>query len=196
MIPALAFILVVISSAIATSLRIPFGNTPARFSKRTMDELSANLSVTIGLPCTNSTLNPADPLELTASVHNNNPNQAVTLLKWNTPLDPQANVLGVFEIREAECGTPVESLIVKISRKLPPTQDDLVEIPANGVKVVQVTLRPMGFSVGHQYKISAKGRWQALWAGGLNDVTATDSVNMACATSGNFESNEVMVSFK
>ncbi|OAS99628.1 hypothetical protein, variant 1 [Blastomyces dermatitidis ER-3] len=196
MIPALAFILAVISSAIGTSPRIPIDNTAAPFSKRAMDELSTSLSVTIGLPCTNSVLNPADPLELTVSVHNNNPNQAVTLLKWNTPLDPQANVLGVFEVREAECGTPVDSLVAKISRKLPPTPEDLVEIPANGVKEVQVTLRPMGFSAGHQYKISAKGRWQALWAAGLDDVIATDSVNMACATSGNFESNVVMVSFK
>ncbi|PGH07193.1 hypothetical protein GX51_01980 [Blastomyces parvus] len=195
MIPALVFILAIISSAIATSPLTPFGNTRAIFSKRAMDELSTSLSVTIELPCTKATLNPADPLELTASVHNSNPDQAITLLKWNTPLDPQANVLGIFDIREAECGTPVDSLVVKISRKLPPTQDDLVEIPADGVKTVQVTLRPMGFSAGRQYKISAKGRWHALWAGGLDDVTTGDLANMACATSGTFESNEVMVSF-
>ncbi|KKZ60684.1 hypothetical protein EMCG_04668 [[Emmonsia] crescens] len=159
-----------------------------------MDELSSSLSVTIGVPCTNPS--PTDPIRLTVSVHNNDPNQAVTLLKWNTPLDPQADVLGIFEAREAEFGTPVDSLVVKISRKLPPTQDDLVEIPADGVKEVQVTLRPMALSAGHEYMISAKGRWQALWAGSLDDVTTASLANMACASSGSFESNEVMVSFK
>ncbi|EEH20105.2 hypothetical protein PABG_02364 [Paracoccidioides brasiliensis Pb03] len=137
-----------------------------------------------------------DPIQLSVAIRNNIPNQAITLLKWNTPLDPQANVLGIFEVREAESGKLVPSLIVKISRKLPPTQDDLVEIPANGVKETQVTLKPMSLDHGAQYKISAKGRWQAVWAGGVDDVTADQLAEFSCASLGDFESNTVLALFK
>ncbi|OJD10809.1 hypothetical protein AJ78_08275 [Emergomyces pasteurianus Ep9510] len=197
MTPVLVFVLAIISSAIATSSRTLSDNTfvSTSSSKRAMDELSSNLSVTIGAPCTNPSL--TNPIQLTVSVRNSNPNQAITVLKWNTPLDPQADVLGIFETRDAECGTPVESTVVKITRKLPPTQDDLVEIPAGGVKMVKVTLRPMAMSAGRQYVILAKGRWQALWAGGRDDVTMAALENMGSASSsGTFESNEIVVSYQ
>ncbi|OAX85081.1 hypothetical protein ACJ72_00553 [Emergomyces africanus] len=188
MTPVLVFVLAIISSVLATSACNLSGNMPA------MDELSSSLAVTIGAaPCTS--LNPTNPIQLTVSVRNNNPNQTVTLLKWNTSLDPQANVLGIFQTRDAECGTPVDSLVIKVSRKFPPTQDDLVEIPAGGVKEVKLTLPPMTLSAGRQYVISAKGRWQGIWAGGRDDVTTADLANMGCASFGAFESNEIVVSF-
>ncbi|EEH39929.1 hypothetical protein PAAG_02118 [Paracoccidioides lutzii Pb01] len=159
-----------------------------------MDNLTSNLSVTIGTASTTEAT--TDPIQLSVAIRNNIPNQAITLLKWNTPLDPQANVLGIFEVREAESGKLVTSLIVKISRKLPPTQDDLVEIPANGVKETQVTLKPMSLDHGAQYKVSAKGRWQAVWAGGVDDVTADQLAEFSCASLGDFESNTVVALFK
>ncbi|PGH12018.1 hypothetical protein AJ79_04527 [Helicocarpus griseus UAMH5409] len=194
MIPALAFILVIISAALAASPQSPSPNealTPS--SKRAMANPAGDLFVAIELAPTKPAS--TDPVQLTVKVHNQNKEQAVTVLKWNSPLDPQANVLGVFRMWEPFHNNFVEFLTIKISRKLPPSQDDVVEIPPNGFEEVQVTLKPLDeLNPDSDYQIEARGEWMALWSG--DDVTAAQLEDLSTASKGDYESNEITLRFK
>lgn len=158
-----------------------------------MVDLSQILPVTIAL--TSTTLQHDAPIQLSVSVRNMG-NQPLTLLNWKSPLDPKADILGVFQVHDVQEGNLVDSTIVKFSRKLPPPREDLVEIPANEIASQQLKLHPMKLIPDHDYIISTKGNWQAVWQGRANDVTDDELQNNIRAFSGEFKSGGVAVKAK
>jgi hypothetical protein len=130
----------------------------------------------------------APAVHITASVHNA-ADFPVTFLRWATPLDPQAGVLGVFEIWDTAQQHTMPVPIIKISRKLPASRDDLVEILPR--ETLQTTINlPMNFDKGNEYSIRARGVWHAVWPTGSKNVTQSQLEDMEGASRGEFISNE------
>ncbi|KAL2006499.1 hypothetical protein VTN00DRAFT_9167 [Thermoascus crustaceus] len=122
----------------------------------------------------------------------------LTLLRWGTPLDPASGVLGVFEVRSLnnngnDDGQVLQMDTIKLSRKLPPTVEDLVEIPAGGAVEAAVTLPPLQLHAGREYSVVTRGRWQAVWEGRMSDVTPEKLETLADAKAGGFVSDRAVV---
>ncbi|KAE8154487.1 hypothetical protein BDV25DRAFT_135921 [Aspergillus avenaceus] len=129
-------------------------------------------------------------ISVNASIHNAS-NQPVTILKWNTPLDPKAAILGVFEVQDQTDGQAVPLDTIKFSRKLPPSADDLLEIsPRSSVNTV-VKLPPMALPSSHEFSVRAHGRWHAVWETPVSSVSDAKLEQLSDAKRGDFESNVV-----
>ncbi|CAG8901313.1 unnamed protein product [Penicillium egyptiacum] len=134
-------------------------------------------------------------LPIKVSVHNA-ADSPVTILRWGTPLDPQAGVLGVFEICDTTDQRKLPVPTIMVSRKLPASEDDLVEIQARATLDVTVNLRIPGLERGHEYSVRAQGTWHAVWPTELSNVTTTQLRHNEGANRGNFLSNESSVSIE
>ncbi|KAJ5762590.1 uncharacterized protein N7511_005972 [Penicillium nucicola] len=128
-------------------------------------------------------------IHITASVHNA-ADFPITFLKWATPLDPQAGVLGVFEIWDKAQNKTMPVPIIKVSRKLPASREDLVEILPRQTLQTTITLPTTNLDKGNEYSIRARGVWHAVWPTGLVDVTASQLEDTQGASRGEFLSNE------
>ncbi|RAK95895.1 uncharacterized protein BO80DRAFT_485598 [Aspergillus ibericus CBS 121593] len=122
-----------------------------------------------------------------ATIHNPS-DTPITFLTWSTPMDPNAGILGVFEIRDTDTGDLVPLPTIHMSRRGPPFVDDLNEVPANGSITAQVDLPCVPLVHGHHYTIQAKGTWHALWKGPIERVTNHHLENLIEAERGEFES--------
>ena len=136
---------------------------------------------------------PTPDLTITTTIHNPS-TSPITVLKWNTPLDPRAGVLGVFDIHDEVENESVPIDVVKFNRKLPPSEDDLVEIaPESSVKV-EVKLPPVKLQAGREYSLKASGRWHGVWEGKKGDVNGGKLEGLdGKAQGGEFDSNVVKV---
>lgn len=130
------------------------------------------------------------PLAVPVKVSIKNPSGSpVTVLKWGTPLDTRAGVLGVFEVCDTTSGKTLPVDTIKISRKLPASPEDLVEIPADETVDHTVYLPGMDLQEGHEYSVRAEGIWHAIWEKPLVDVTGTQLKDLTGAIRGEFRSN-------
>lgn len=133
--------------------------------------MATNLQVCLNPPSLEapSSFSPpvAVPIHLAVLNHAETP---TTFLTWNTPLDPRANILGVFEIRDADADQVLVLDTVKFARNLPPPREDFVTIPPGGKVDADVTLPRVPLVQGRQYTIQAKGWWQAVWEKGVEDI--------------------------
>ncbi|CAG8070447.1 unnamed protein product [Penicillium salamii] len=109
-------------------------------------------------------------LPITVSVHNT-AEIPVTILRWNSPLDPQAGVLGVFEVSDTTDQRTIPIPRIMVSRKLPPSEEDLVEIKADETFDFVVKIPVSDLEEGHQYSVRAQGTWHAVWPTELANVT-------------------------
>lgn len=123
-----------------------------------------------------------------------NPTESpVTVLRWSSPLDARASVLGVFVVCDTESGDTLPLDTIKLSRKLPPSLDDLVEISAGQTLDLTVDLPGIHFQKGHEYSVHAAGTWHAVWQKPLADVTVSQLSDLEKATRGHFQSNVAFV---
>ncbi|KAE8153666.1 hypothetical protein BDV25DRAFT_136606 [Aspergillus avenaceus] len=129
---------------------------------------------------------PTVPIQV--SVHNPS-DTPVTFLNWGTPLDPSAHVLSVFEIEDTTDQKPVALETIKISRQMPPSPEDLVEIPAGDSIEKEVKLPGVPFITGHEYSIQAKGIWHFVWETTRDEVTVSKLEHQSDSQRGRFESN-------
>ncbi|KAE8378669.1 hypothetical protein BDV26DRAFT_280941 [Aspergillus bertholletiae] len=150
---------------------------------------SITLQVTITPPII-SAFSATSTVPIQVSVHN--PSDApITVLHWGTPLDPSANVLGLFELHDTTENQPVALPTIQVSRLMPPSVEDLVEIPAGSVIQEEVTLSPVPLTMGHEYSVKAKGIWHWVWEGRREDVTTEMLERLGDARRGEFSSNVV-----
>ncbi|KAL4758785.1 uncharacterized protein BDW70DRAFT_152217 [Aspergillus foveolatus] len=116
-----------------------------------------------------------------------------TVLKWGSPLDGRANVLGIFEILDTENDKVVEITTVKFARQLPPPVEDFVEIPPGGKIDAEVKIPLVPLEQGKKYTIQAKGWWQAVWEQPLGDVPRENLEKLEGALRGEYVSEAVPV---
>ncbi|KAF7174208.1 hypothetical protein CNMCM5623_006693 [Aspergillus felis] len=137
---------------------------------------------------------PAQPISLPIKVAIHNPtNTPVTFLNWGTPFDPRANLLGVFQINDTSNNNPITLDTIKINRQLPPSRDDLVEIPAESAKEQTVTIPWVPLEEGHEYAVQAKGIWHGIWACTRDEVTDSQLESLGDGEArGKFESERAV----
>lgn len=116
----------------------------------------------------------------------------VTFLKWGTPMDPRAGVLGVFTVCDTGSGETLAMETIKISRKLPASHDDLIEVSAGQTLEKAVYLPGLSLQKGHEYSVRAEGIWHAIWEKPLADVTTGHLEDLAEAKRGEFQSNSAL----
>ncbi|KAL7273362.1 hypothetical protein RUND412_003782 [Rhizina undulata] len=139
------------------------------------------------------------PFPLTVSITNPNPH-SLTLLKWNTPLDSLAPRLGLFHAiqtypdNDPDAGKEVPGLKLMVSRRLPPSQEDLVEIlPGEVVQISHaVKQHELKLEDGKAYKLWLEGWWGCVWPKGKTEVSDEMLADMV-GEFGEFRSEEVEV---
>ncbi|MCJ1254063.1 hypothetical protein MMC24_001877 [Lignoscripta atroalba] len=131
-----------------------------------------------------------DLLSLQVTVRNT-ADHAITILKWDNPLDPQAGMLDIFELRDQDDGTILQAMTVMLNRLLPPSRDSLVEIAGKGEAENSAEIRVLQWISGRTYEVQAKGRWKGVWDLPASGVTLDMLDHLERASGGNFESNTV-----
>ncbi|POS79258.1 hypothetical protein DHEL01_v202348 [Diaporthe helianthi] len=143
-----------------------------RDNQYVMSDLSlANLEISL------SQASPAETPGLSISVTNTHPSTTLTLLKWDSPLDPLALQLGLISVTPAGESAPIDMPTIKISRAMPPGADSLVTLQpgqsANSVVELPDMFVPKDTWAQGKAKISMKGSWAAVWPGvGKDDLLA------------------------
>jgi hypothetical protein len=123
------------------------------------------------------------PPSVLVTLRNNSPSSTFTILKWGTPLDPQATNLGVFRLTDVKTGKKVETVIIKVSRKMPPSREDLQEIAPGTEHAIEVIFdKPWMSTEPARYQIKAEGQYHGVWEKPASQVkeseleTYTDSL--------------------
>ncbi|KAH2668884.1 hypothetical protein KXV32_004660 [Aspergillus fumigatus] len=114
----------------------------------------------------------------------------VTFVNWGTPFDPKANLLGVFQINDTATDHPITLDTIKFQRRLPPSREDLVEIPAESSMERTITIPHVPLEEGHEYAVQAKGIWHGIWECARNQVT--DAQLQELDQRGEFESERAL----
>lgn len=78
----------------------------------------------------------------------------------------------ILTLKDAESGSEVPSPGLKVSRKLPPPHEDLIEVPAGGEVSEEIELKaPWLPSDGRKMQVAAaEGEWKAVWKKGKDEV--------------------------
>lgn len=129
-----------------------------------MSDLSlANLEVSL------SEAAPADTPRLSISVKNTHPSTTLTLLRWDSPLDPLALQLGLISVTAAGASAPIDMPTIQVRRAMPPDAESLVTLQpgesAASVVELRDTFVPKDVWAQGKAKISMKGSWAAVWPG-------------------------------
>jgi hypothetical protein len=139
------------------------------------------------------TLHDGESCEIRVIVENTGDSR-VTLLKWGSPLDRISPMLGIFEVQDTETNKSVETPMMKVSRKLPPPEEDLIEIESGESAEEVVKFLPSVPSSGQSCSIQAKGWWQAVWALSKQEVVSRHLQEISEGSSGSFSSNSIVIS--
>lgn len=158
------------------------------------DEMQPSLALQVTLASQLPTLraHSSSTVPIKVSVQNTG-SDPVTFLKWGTPFDAHAAVSGIFEVCDTADGTVLALDVVKMSRKLPASADDLIEIAAGQQLDNIVELPGLDLRKGRDYSIVVKGIWHALWKGPLVQVTPSQLSDFSGADRGEFRSNTGLV---
>ncbi|UNI20605.1 hypothetical protein JDV02_006676 [Purpureocillium takamizusanense] len=105
------------------------------------------------------------PPSVRATVTNNN-DHPVTVLTYQSPLDPAALALGLLAITPAGASRPLELPVVKMSRQWPPRGDALVSLDAGASASRDLVLeepKVPADKLGEEATVVLEGKWMAVW---------------------------------
>lgn len=107
----------------------------------------------------------SSPPTLAFSVTNNH-DTPLTILRWNTPLDPLAIRLGLVSITPEGKSEPIELPTIMLRRVMPPPQDALVTLQPGERREEEVVLKepivPLD-QLGKTARVAIKGKWGTVW---------------------------------
>ncbi|KAG7128187.1 putative secreted protein like [Verticillium longisporum] len=96
----------------------------------------------------------------------NNYDSPLTILTWESPLDPAAIALGLLSITPAGADKPLDLPIVQFRRVMPPEPDNLVTLQPGESRGQDLVLKepavPVG-ELGGKASIYIKGSWSSVW---------------------------------
>ncbi|KAF2173394.1 hypothetical protein M409DRAFT_15677 [Zasmidium cellare ATCC 36951] len=105
-----------------------------------------------------------NPSSVVVTIENKNPGNTLTLLKWDSPFDPTALNSGVFKIHDAATGKEIASPRIRVSRMLPPSHEDLVELlPRSSVSAGVELKLPWIPADERKVQVQVEGQWRAVW---------------------------------
>ncbi|KAG8525688.1 uncharacterized protein KY384_000448 [Bacidia gigantensis] len=157
-----------------------------------------NLSLLhVSISAVTSSFQPDTPLQVNVRVQNN-ADHPVTILTWDSPLDPQAGLLGLFEMEDVATKQPVALATARFARQLPPSPDSFVEIKSHKDLNSSTTLPTIGLGLPpkSEYKVEARGSWRAVWDGTKDEISRLTLESMTGGSTGEFHSNELTVEIK
>ncbi|KAH8198799.1 hypothetical protein TruAng_007022 [Truncatella angustata] len=138
---------------------------------------------------------------LTFSVTNNH-DAPITILKWETPLDPLALKVGKVKLfAPADSNDALDFPTIQVRRKMPPGQDQLVTILPGDTKESSVELDVPFFPVDQlkgDVKITCQGRWVSAWQKTADEISPKELEELNAgdeALSGEYEMVPVTVNF-
>ncbi|KAI1652057.1 uncharacterized protein F4817DRAFT_321945 [Daldinia loculata] len=115
----------------------------------------------------------SSPPKLAVAVTNTH-SSAVTILTWNSPLDPLALQLGLVSFVHADSDSPIQIPTIQVRRKMPPGPDALVEIGAGQIKEQVLELKdpvvPLEELRG-KVRVACAGEWMGVWLSEADAVT-------------------------
>ena len=154
-----------------------------------------NLSfLQVSISAVTSTLQSNTPLEIDVSIRNN-AQHPVTILTWDSPLDPKAGLLGIFELVNLETKESVPLATARLARELPPSSDSFVEIKGQKDYKSSTTLPTvdLGLPDDTEYRIEVKGSWRSVWNGTKAEIGREALESVTGGTAGEYNSNEIRV---
>lgn len=140
------------------------------------------------------------PPTVTLSVTNDH-TSPLTVLRWNTPLDPLALAVGVLSVTPEGEDAPLELDLIALRRLMPPPADDIVTIQPGESREQEVVLRETALPfdrLGKTPRVAAKGKWQVVWpttADKLSEETLEKLQFGDGVLSGDFETEAIEVTF-
>ncbi|KAI0156378.1 hypothetical protein GGR57DRAFT_79518 [Xylariaceae sp. FL1272] len=117
----------------------------------------------------------------------------VTLLRWDSPLDPSALKLGVLAFTPEGSDSSIDVPTISIRRLMPPGDDQFVTIEPNHTEEREISLDnpifPMD-KVQGKGKVVCKGHWRSVWGSTKEDVPSEElkSPGTGQSLTGAFES--------
>lgn len=122
----------------------------------------------------------SDPPTVHVAIQNKNNATPLTLLTWDTPLDPSALNTGVLSITDDSNGEEIPGPELKLNRLLPPSRDALVTIAPGDVVEKEIELvAPWIPRDGRSVTVSAQGMWRAVWSKSKEDVNDEELAAMS-----------------
>ena len=125
----------------------------------------------------------------------------VTILAWDSPLDPLALQLGLLSLTPVGSDGPLDIPAVKISRQVPPEEDSLITIDPGSSQENKIIFKepivPLDILKGSQVDVECKGRWRSIWSAKRSELSA-ETINALgigdeTAFKGDFQSNHVEI---
>ncbi|KAF1995535.1 hypothetical protein P154DRAFT_526241 [Amniculicola lignicola CBS 123094] len=115
------------------------------------------------------------PPTLKVTLKNTSPS-AYTILKWNTPFDPIALNLDIFTVTNVETNEKADIPRIMLKRKVPPSKDQLLEIPSGAERSVDVLFQKEGVVElsPAKYRVVAAGRYGVVWQKKKGEVSEED----------------------
>ena len=154
-----------------------------------------NLSLLhITISAVTSTFPVDEPITVDVTIRNT-ANHPITILSWNSALDPKAGILGVFEMENTATGEQVPLVTAKFRRKLPPSLDEYIEIKSQHESTSSTTIPTLsiGLLPGTEYALIAKGTYRAVWPSAKADIPKEQLDTTTGGQSGEFKSNKITV---
>lgn len=153
--------------------------SPTRLlSQRYNSYVMSDFSLTDNLEVRLSQASAAPAPSLSISVKNTHPSTAVTLLRWDSPLDPLALQLGLISVTAAGAPAPIDMPTIQIRRAMPPGADSLVTLQpgesASSVVELRDSFVPKDTWAQGKAKVGMKGSWGAVWPGLVKDDLLAD----------------------
>lgn len=155
-------------SSIATSVRNMARSTSSQ--QQALDPHPTKTSLRLNLAVKEPSTTPPTILITATNLHDST---SLTLLKWDTPFDDKALLLGVFNIKNVKTGETLPNLNMMINRKTPPPRDAFLEIEPRSAITKELVLSALPGATlekDAEYEIQAKGRWKAVWYASVKDI--------------------------
>lgn len=155
------------NSSIATSIRKMTGSSS---SQQTPDPHPTKSSLQLTLAVKEPSTSPPTLLVTATNLHDST---SMTLLKWDTPFDDKALLLGIFDIKDVKSGEMLPNLNMKINRVTPPPHDAFLEIEPRSAITKELVLSELPgakLEKDAEYEIQAKGKWKAVWHASVKDI--------------------------
>ncbi|KAL8740008.1 MAG: hypothetical protein Q9190_007244 [Brigantiaea leucoxantha] len=150
-----------------------------------MGQMDLSSTIHVSIEPVASSYHVEEPITLHV-VLQNRASHPITVLTWDSPLDPRAGVLGIFQARDAQYDTVVRGDVIKFARQLPPNRDSFVEVGSHQQTETWVKLPVMQLKSGRGYLVEARGKWKAVWNRKLDEIEKSSLDSMTGASTGSF----------
>lgn len=186
---------------VLTFLYHNLGQAPTSYNNNNNNKMASqdNEQVLSQLHVSLSQASSKSPPAVSIKVTNNSPSP-VTILSWESPLDPLALSLGLFSITPEGASEPMEIDRVMVSRKTPPGDDSLISLGPGESRENQVVLKeilvPAEKLKGKKSKVEVKGRWMGVWPkprGELSGDAIEKGAHGGGAVAGTFASDSIEI---